>query len=214
MIPSKTAALFRAASLQHELNAEFSVTAAIIRTQRELTYEKMWRAAYDNSWFHIMFEDLSLIQFQNAPSPSFHFLECPLDVPTRREFLAALGMDYRKRHDSDFQELYAEAVETAGSRPHVTPIRYDRDFGSYRAGVHPAAHLHVGLDNDIRLALPSEMTPLSFILFVIRQKYPSNWEQLLASNLAASLQRSVRYSLVPLPGQYWQEPDLCEMALR
>ncbi len=213
MIPPKTVALFRTAGLGCQTNAEFSVTPAIIRTQRELPYDKMWKAAYDNSWFHIQFDDLSLIQFQQTPSPSYHFLECPLDVPTQRDLLASLGMDFRKRHDAAFLELYAEAVETASFRRNVTPIRYDRDFGSYRSGVHPAAHLHIGLDNDIRLGLPREMTPLAFILFVIRQKYPDNWERVLNSNLASSLQRNVRSSLIPLPGQYWQEADLCEMSL-
>lgn len=213
MIPPKTNALFRAAGLNFRMNADFSVTPAIIRIQRELSYEKMWKAAYDNSWFHIQFDDLSMIQFQQMPSPSYHFLECPLDAPSQRDLLTALGMEYRNRHDAGFLELYAEAVETAGSRRHVTPIRYDRDFGSYRSGVHPAAHLHIGLDNDVRLGLPREMTPFAFLLFVIRQKYPANWERVLDSNLAPALQHNVRNALIPLPEQYWQAADRCEMSL-
>jgi hypothetical protein len=213
MIPAKTAAVFRAARIPHQVNNEFSVTQAIIQVQRELPYEEMWKTAYDNSWFHIQFEDLSLIQFQNVPSPSFHFLECPLDVPTQRELLASLGMDFRQRHDSDFLEVYAEAVATAGYRRHITPIRYDRDFGSYRPGVHPAAHLHIGLDNDVRIALTREMTPMSFILFVIRQKYPANWDNVLKSDLAQTLERKIRLSLTPLAEKYWQKADTYELSL-
>ncbi len=213
MLPAKTDALMRVAGLRHKVNREFVVTAEIIRTQRVLPYDRMWKLAHDRKWFHIQFEDLSIIQFQNNPSPSFHFIECPLDVPSLGDFIASLGKEYRARYDSVVAELYDEAIETAGLRPYITPIRFDRDFGSYRSGVHPAAHLHIGIDNNIRLGLAREMTPLSFLLFILRQKYPSSWERLLRSNLASSLVRSIRDSLPPLPKQYGQDFDFCEIAL-
>lgn len=203
----------RTAGLRHKSNRDFIITNEIIRTQRELKYEQMWKLAHDNKWFHIQFEDLSIIQFQNSPSPSFHFIECPLDVPPLRDFIVGLGKDYRSRHNTDIKELYEEVIETSELREHLTPIRYDLDFGSYRPGVHPAAHLHIGLDNNIRLALPREMTPFSFLLFVLRQKYPSNWEKILQSNLCDSIAQSVRHSLPVIADKYWQNLDLCEISL-
>lgn len=203
----------RFARLRNSVNEDFSVTPAIIRAQRELSYERMWRLAHDNSWFHIQFEDLSIIQFQNAPSPSYHFIECPLDVPPLSEFLNALQVEYRKRYHSDVAELYSEAIETANLRRHVTPIRYDRDFNGYRRGIHPAAHLHIGLENNVRLALPREMTPWSFLLFVIRQKYPQSWERLLNSGMAQHFENGVRQNLPLVPEDYWGGHDLSEIAL-
>lgn len=213
MLPPKTVALMRAAGLRNQTNNDFVVTPAIISAQRQLPYVQMWRLAHDNKWFHIQFEDLSIVQFQNDPSPSYHLIECPLDVPPLGDFIESLDIDYRSRHRADVVELYDDAIDTASVRPHITPIRYDRDFRSYRGGVHPAAHLHIGLDNNVRLGLPREMNPWSFLLFVIRQKYPANWERLLDSELANTFPRAVRHALPPVPAEYWGNLDLCEIAL-
>lgn len=203
----------RLAGLRNTVNEDFSVTPEIIRAQRELPYERMWRLAHDEKWFHIQFEDLSIIQFQNYPSPSYHLIECPLDVPPLGEFLETMDLDYRARHRSDIVELYNEAIDTASLRKYVTPIRYDRDFRSYRRGVHPAAHLHIGLDNNIRLALPREMTPWSFLLFVVRQRYPDKWERLHGCELAKHFAKGVRDNLPSVPEIYWGGHDLSEIAL-
>lgn len=213
MLPPKTVELMRIAGLRNSINEEFLVTQEIIFLQRSLSYEKMWRLAHDNKWFHIQFEDLSIVQFQSAPSPSYHFIECPLDVPTLGEFVDSLDVEYRRRYDSDVIELYGEAIDTASLRRYSTPIRYDRDFNSYRCGVHPAAHLHIGLENNIRLELPKEMTPWSFLLFLIRQKYPQNWERLLNSSLAKHFEKGIRHGLTAVPPKYWGGHDLSEISL-
>jgi hypothetical protein len=213
MLPAKTSELMRLARLRNTVNQDFSVTQEIIRAQRELSYERMWRLAHDKKWFHIQFEDLSIIQFQNYPSPSYHLIECPLDVPPLSEFLAGMNLDYRTRHNADITELYDEAIDTANLRKYVTPIRYDRDFGSYRQGIHPAAHIHIGLDNNVRLALSREMTPWSFLLFIIRQRYPENWERLLGGTFSKSLRNSVRDNLPLVPIKYWDGHDFSEIAL-
>jgi len=213
MLPPRTLELMRVAGLRNTVNNEFTVTPEIIRAQRELPYEEMWRLAHDKKWFHVQFEDLSIVQFQNTPAPSYHLIECPLDVPPLGDFLETMKIDYRDRHSADVVDLYNEAIDTASLRKYVTPIRYDRDFRSYRRGIHPAAHLHIGLDNNIRLALPREMTPWSFLLFIVRQKYPTHWERLLNSQLAKHFERNVRDSLPLVPGDYWAGHDLCEIAL-
>jgi hypothetical protein len=51
----------------------------------------------------------------------------------------------------------------------VTPLRYDYEPERYRCGVHPAAHVHFGLANEIRLCSKRIMNPVSFTLFVIRR---------------------------------------------
>lgn len=213
MLPPKTLELMRVAGLRNIVSEDFSITPDIIRAQRELSYEKMWRLAHDKKWFHIQFEDLSIIQFQNNPSPSYHLIECPLDVPPIGDFLETMGFEYRSRNDAGFVELYSEAIDTANLKKYVTPIRYDRDFNSYRRGVHPAAHLHIGLDNNIRIALSREMTPWSFLLFVIRQKYPHNWQRLLDSKLSTHFPKAVRDSLPSVPNDYWNGHDFCEISL-
>ncbi len=88
-------------------------------------------------------------------------------------------------------------------RKNFTPIRYDLDNNSYKTGVHPAAHIHIGLDNHIRIGLERELTPLAFLLFVIRQMYPRNWENLLESSISKTLPKKLHVELPKIGNQFF-----------
>lgn len=213
MVPAQATAILRFAKLRNEISENFSINAEIIRRQRELPYAKMWQIAYSEGWHHIRFEDLSILQFQSNPSPSYHFIECPLAVPPLSEFVKERGFDYRDRYKSSVQEEYELVIDTASLRSHVTPIRYDYDVHGYREGVHPVGHLHIGLENEIRLRMDREMTPLAFLLFIIRQRYPVNWEHLINSPLGARLETFIRRSLVAIGPAYCKPLDQLEVKL-
>ena len=114
----------------------FSVTPAIIRELRELSYIDQWKKVRANSWFHVKLEDHSLIIFsENNKTSSFSYLHCPLAVPSFREFLADMKLDYSTQNRREFRDDYENVLDTAGLRPHVTPLRFDYDEVGYDSGV-------------------------------------------------------------------------------
>jgi hypothetical protein len=213
MLPNKARALLRAAAVRNDIREDFFVDREIIRRQREASYTDMWQLARGNKWYHIEFDDLSIFQFQNAPSPSYHFIDCPIDIPTLHDFLVSRGLNYRDRYNAAVAEEYQDVIETAPLKAHVCPIRYDYDANGYEEGIHPAAHIHIGLDNEIRLRMRREMSPLSFIYFVLRQRYPDNWRKVLTSPMHEGISHQLREGLPLVGAAYCRKLDICELEL-
>lgn len=204
---------FRYSRLRAETTENFRITPEIVRVLRNLPYLEQWKQARANNWFHVALEDHSLFLFKIGEGASYHFYDRPLDAVPLSEYIEGNGGTYSVRTVEQFKEEYGEYLLTARAREHVTPIRYDLDFGAYRTGVHPAAHIHVGLDNHIRIGLHRELTPLSFFLFVLRQMYPRNWEFLMGSNLGQNLDRRIRTDLREIEVAYLKDQDRVELAL-
>jgi hypothetical protein len=192
----------------------FYVTSSIIGELRELEYFDQWRKAIQSGWFHVRLEDHSIFIFnESAASPSLSFLPSPIVCESFREFLASKDVDYTARNRSMYLEEYQLVIETAQLREHVQPIRFDFDPAAYREAIHPLAHLHVGIKNNIRIAFGRQMSAESFVLFVMRQAYPECWERLLAQAPAASLMKTIRLALPAVPPDRWTEVDRLELHL-
>lgn len=177
---------------------------------RELSYLDQWKTSRSKGWFHIEMEDLSLFSFSEGAACSYSYLQCPLDVPSYRHFLEQRNMEFSAQNRRENLDDYSMLLDTAGLRQHLTPIRYDLDPNGYRSGVHPLAHLHIGLDNNIRIGLRKKMTPLAFVLFVMRQAYPESWARLLQHKEADNLQKKIRLECTDVHNDWWQQQDQIE----
>ncbi len=208
--------IFRAAHFPVEKygSPHWKITQEIIGELRVLSYVDQWRRALYEEWFHVKLEDHSLLIFSDVPDrPSFSFLHCPIAVEPFRIYLNRRGVEFNARNRAIYAEEYEMEFETAELKRHVTPIRYDVDSNGYRTGVHPAAHIHIGLDNNVRIAVRREMTPLSFTLFVMRQMYPECWAKLLERREQFRLQGAIRDGLQLVQADYWKENDGLELHL-
>lgn len=193
----------------------FVLTSEMVQQLRSRNYLDRWQLSVQNEWYHIKLEDHSIFQFQEGGTTrSLNFLQCPLDVPSFRDFLIKeQGVLLDRTNRRMYQDIYDLALQTAAKREHITPIRYDRDPIAYRTGVHPLAHIHIGLDNEIRIALRREMLAAGFVLFVMRHHYPSCWEQLLEHHTNLKLANRIRLDCIEVAQQWWQPHDQLELAL-
>lgn len=216
MYRNKLQQVFRAAHFPVDRYGppHLKITPKIIGDLRELSYIEQWKAALQNEWFHVKLEDHSLFIFNaTIDNPSYSFLHAPVATESFRTYLNRQDLEYSARNKSAFSEEYAMLLETAAFRQHLTPIRFDVDKTGYRAGVHPMAHIHIGLENNVRLAVRREMTPLSFVLFVMRQMYPDSWARLLGRPEQFRLQQAIRDKLQFVSEEYWKEADNLELHL-
>lgn len=210
MKPSLLRPYLRYAGLQVASFADdqFEITTQMVFVLRQLDYIGQWRASLQNGWYHVLLADHSMLAFtQLGPNLSLSYLPCPIEVPTFDAFLANMGVRPTLRNKAEYADAYQLAFDTAPIRDAFTPIRYDLDRGAYRRCVHPSAHLHIGLDNEIRLATRRELTPVAFTLFVIRQAYPENWSRLMGFHENLKLQRRVRDDLLPVTENHWNDED-------
>ena len=190
----------------------FVLTPGIVGELRELPYLERWRLAAERRWYHVRMQDHSLFQFTDGLLPSHQFLHCPLDIMSFPEYLEGLGEEDTPQARRLFLTDYQEVFNTASERRHLTPIRFDYDPNGYAAGVHPVAHIHVGLDNQVRICA-NKMSSVSFFLFVMRQMYPDSWKRLLHRPGRDTFVRSIRDTTTRLPAEYWADLDRVELYL-
>lgn len=192
----------------------FVVTPTIIGQLRTRPYFDQWRTALDEGWYHVRLEDHSLLVFDDTNGrPSYSYVQCPLDLESMREYLNRTGYEFNARNAREAQEDYENLRETAQLRRHLAPIRYDIDPTGYLSGSHPLGHIHIGLDNNIRIGVRRLMSPMAFSLFVMRQMYPVSWRRLLDYSENCRLPHLCRHGLPLIAGEHWGEMDEIEAYL-
>lgn len=179
---------------------------------RSLNYRDRWQRCIDNLWYDYSFEDGALLQFRHSErSMSFSFIECPFEYPTFEDFAyERMGEDW-EHFVEELQSEYELMRSSEVSEHSVTPLRYDYEPDLYREGLHPAGHLHFGVDCEIRLAVRKVLNPISFVMFVVRQHYPLRWEEFLRREDAEMRAREVRANLDDVPEALFKKRDLYEM---
>lgn len=181
---------------------------------RKLDYKAAWRKCIDEGWYNIQLVDQSLIQFKRTEkSMSYSYLQCPFFIKSFEEYaFERMGEDWAECED-DLREEYDFFAASESAERSVTPVRYDYEPDLYRNGFHPAGHFHFGLGNETRVGAKKLLLPTSFILFIIRQFYPSKWDSILAHNNKIVICRDVRDNLVDVSAHFCHSFDLDEMYL-
>jgi hypothetical protein len=193
--------------------------AAILRRK---AYGEMWQACLDGEWYDCRLIDASLLQFRRWDQKlSYSYLESPYEAMTFDEYASeridenwqTLPAEVRQSLELDLRAGYELYLQSDLAERPTTPLRYDYEPGLYRVGVHPAGHIHFGLNNEIRVCTRRIFSPLSFTLFVMRQYYPNNWGSLLQRRQNDPIFREVRENLATVPGEFMQPLDRCEHQL-
>ncbi len=183
---------------------------------RKLTYVETWRECYQNQYYNFLLTDSSLILFSvdNFPPLTVRYVyyECPYQAVSYFEFLVDNGFDPREVGE-EFKEDYEIYLGNVNIKETFTPIRYDFSPAQYQEGIHPASHIHIGHNNQIRIGTRKVLRPLSFLLLIIRQCYPDHWRRLLLLESADLWCRNIREHLDDIEGQFWNNGDSNEMYL-
>lgn len=186
----------------------FRVTKEMVFELRQLNYVEQWKLSHAHRWFHVVLEDLAYFTFSEVDGKSsYGYYPCPLDVQSLSDYLRERDIELTQKNRLAAAEKYELSVQTANLRESITPIRYDLDTGAYRTCTHPATHIHIGLDNQIRIATRRLMTPLAFVLFIFRQVYPDNWHNLLQYSTELGLARRIRGDLSEVGAEHWTADD-------
>lgn len=151
------------------------------QTFHDENYEKTFIVASENRDFDIMLEDGSLFQFTARDENDIHYsflhriennmsFDDFFDKYATDENIDTIGQDY---------EYYL-----TGNKEHIysCPIRYDVAENEYTEMHHAYAHLHIGIENDIRIPVDKVLSPMHFIDFVVKHMYKAKWDNAYVKN--------------------------------
>lgn len=177
--------------------------------------DSAYKIAVDNYEFDLLFRDQSFLQFYHNDNFSvlrYAYFECPYKILTYEEFLEREGLDYADVGDK-FLDYYDQFVEEAELKELFLTVRYDYNKNLYKAGVHPAAHFHIGKGNDVRISASLLITPLLFVMFILKQCYYPYWEILMQDSDFISEVKSSRASSGALDVSLFNALDKLELYL-
>lgn len=152
---------------------------------RQLTYRERWFTFYRERQWDVLMKDYSLLQFQISPdlkdAYSLGYMPSPIVAPYVSDAMPEYWDSYYPSEEEREQFARERQFEEAENVAHVTPVRFDYDPRGYQAGVHPAAHLHIGESNEIRIACRTCLSPVGFVCLVLRLLYPKKWHEMVDS---------------------------------
>lgn len=125
---------------------------------------------FDDAFFQFDY----LINAEKELRIRYIYFPCPYDFPTYHEYLVAQGLDYRIVGETSREE-YEQELSEAGFKSGQGYLRYEFSIEEYKSGEHPASHIHVGPNTEIRLPSSKIITPMAFVMFALKQVYFNKW---------------------------------------
>ena len=182
---------------------------------RDKSYSEEWNYYVERNLFNFQLMDLSLLQFKwrvldGERCASFSWVEFPFLVPTLEEFTRENNLAAEDA-PTYYENFVMDDPEVKQS---PVPIRYDYAPDEYSPGRHPASHLHLGVDSEIRIGTKKRFSAVTFTLLVIRQVYPERWAELLKWEGFAAQAAEVRSSLDSVPPAFFGAADEHEHQLQ
>ena len=149
-------------------------------------YEKIYMTAMNNSDYDFLLEDDSFFQISamKISSKKFDFklryayYPNPFQYKSYKDFLEENGFSYEEHGDAFIYE-YEQHISEAKLKNFFTPIRYDYDVSEYEPRTHAVSHLHIGLEQNMRIPISRVLTPQEFAILIIRNLYFEKWKLIL-----------------------------------
>ncbi len=142
--------------------------------------------------FDFLLNDQSYFQFEYSNKGKhlelrYAFFQNPIDFISYEDFLD-LMIDVQSLTDSKdeigslFESEYNQFLNEQEAKNKYLTIRYDVDYPNYKPLVHSVSHLHIGHQNNLRIPLDKFLSPLSFVFFVLKNVYYTEWKEKLRTN--------------------------------
>lgn len=182
---------------------------------RNKTYKENWSTLISCNIYDFILSDNSILHFKifnESAKVSYNFFECPYRCSTYEEFLRESEI-HEEEEGRTFHDYYETYLNSCQLKESFTMIRYDYDVNSYLNGVHPASHIHIGFNNQVRIGIDKILSPLNFFSFILRQNYPSYWKLLIETDDWVNRYKSFKKSCNIIEDTYWKKLDKLEFYL-
>ena len=150
------------------------------QTFHEGDYYKTFVVASENRDYDIRLQDGSLFQFTSTSEYeiNYSFMHRIEDIISFKEFSEKYPYD----NDELIERNYEYYLVSNKTKLYSCPIRYDVSKSEYKEVYHSYAHMHFGINTDIRIPVNKIISPLHFVDFIIKNMYKTEWNRVFNSN--------------------------------
>lgn len=194
-----------------------------LKVSKSDNYKLMYDTAVNHVDYNFMLEDGSIFQFEKEENDDlrYAFIQTPYNYISFSDFLLSYydekdiptGFEELQLLKSSYENEYEQMLAERGYNSRVSYFRYDVDSVRYMPNIHSYAHLHVGIGNDIRIPCASILTPVAFVVFVIKQTYKEFWENCLKDEVRKKKILHYAQDRVLLDAERWKNIERQELAL-
>lgn len=199
-----------------------------------LSYQDQWEKILDANDYDMRLGDGAILSFQRTVNEGggvrYIWMESPRTVILYEDYARQYALDLMSEAAEvqpsetqikgvldefawDIGEEYELYLTELPLKHFVTPIRYEFHPASYKPGWHPASHIHIGQNMNIRIGCNHVLTPFAFVLFVIRQVYNEHWRELINTEGWLDENRHKIREIAVVPDEYRTEVDRTELWL-
>ncbi len=203
--------LFKTHRLFKDIGSYKEETIEVSKTD---DYLKIYDVIVNNKDYDIQLFDDSIFQLSNKDGKCrYAFMQCTREYITREEFMyETFGDGYEVEADLDafyamFEDEYEQRRDEQKINTNAVYFRYDTDELGYLPNVHSYAHLHVGLNNSIRIPCSRELTPFAFVLFAVKHVYSQYWKEAIIKERINENLYSFKKKCNPLEKEHWKEME-------
>lgn len=192
---------------------------------QKASYLDIYQCAIRNFDYDFLLHDDSFFQFSfrgnssEFPSMRFAYFQNPYDYKSYKDFILELrDLGYiNNETDEEIGEIFWEDYQQYLSEQDINSssvsIRYDVDLKNYSPLIHSVSHFHIGHRNDVRIPCDRVVTPLKFVIFVIKHAYYHVWKQLVESGSEPLLNslKNAKNKCTPLTIDFWADNEKSEL---
>lgn len=194
------------------------------KVSRTNKHTSLYNAAISNFDYEILLYDDSIFQFSlNNDVLRYAFIQNPSIFVSKTEFLLNLSTpnELAMLSEEELQELldsindweYEQFLIEQELNLQANIIRYDKDKKGYIPLKHSYSHLHIGLNENLRIPCSKELTPLKFAIFCIKNTYYDQWAASFKDPETAQLIYNSKNQCQRLPNEFWQPKEGYELYL-
>ncbi len=185
----------------------------------------IYQVAIENRDYSAVLIDDSILQFfRDDATLRYAYIQNPLIHSSKEDYLNSfmtneeisemsnieLNTIMAEINENEYEQyLNEQAINTSA---HL--IRYDFSSIGYSPLVHSYSHFHIGPNPNVRIPCSRVLTPLSFILFVIKHTYYKDWKLLLNKvNGFQTILESCKNNCSLLDDPYWHSSESLDLYL-
>lgn len=189
------------------------------------TYYKAYQVGLSHYDFDFLTTDQSFFQFefssnQKSTEIRYAFFQNPIDFISYNDYVLQLINDQNLELTLEevgemFDEEYNQFLNEQENISNYATFRYDLDQNNYQPIIHSVSHIHVGHQNNIRIPLNKVISPLKFVLFVIKNVYYQEWKNKIETDPEYVIKtlKDARTHQTELDNTEWKDEEKLELYL-
>lgn len=189
-------------------------------------YFKCYCSGLDNHDYDFLLKDESYFQFEYDNTGKhleirYAFFQNPVNYKTYEEFIIdeIIPSGLIKTIDeagSMFEMEYRQFLNEQEIKNKYLTVRYDFDYPNYHPIIHSVSHLHIGHQNHLRIPVNKFITPLRFVVFIIKNVYYREWKSIAEVNphYINQLLRKCSNGEVILSNNFWTSSEKLDIYLK